>query len=822
MILINNKLTNLIFIDVMKKQTLKSLSVALMLLCTSVASFAAVDWSKYDFVGDGAGGGKYTNKYKVETVDGLSVVNIQKPGFADEAGIYMTVGGGISECSVASAIQGAGLVVYLSALTAQETEVTIKYAPANEITFHIYYADGAAAKKENVLLDEQTFASSGTASLANDGNNGTRWESASSDDQWWLCKMAEENEFNTVQILWEGAYAKSFKLEVSNDSAAWTEIAKIEDQQLAGFPYLQTIAVGDQKAKYLRFVGIARGTNYGYSFWELRAFTKKEQTLTAIELKAAADLVKVGESLALTTTTKDQDGEAMEAEVTYTVSPADAGTIENGAFKAAKFGTVTITATAGGVVSNSVSVFCYEGDNVALSTNLDNDNKVIAQSEIGNGTNAFFAVDGNEGSVWQGSATNGTADTEEARTYDSWFTLDLGAYYNINLVTIKFEGACSEAYHLDVSANNTDWNLAYNYVGAAGVNGHTDMLYGDNLANAQSVRYVRFWSTKAATSYGMKIYEMKVFATPGTAPADNEKPVMGTASLVSNTYNQAVVAVTATDNIGIASYHVVDAANAFDAKFTATEGNITITGLKTATTYNFTITAIDLTGNESDNAAHVQVVTPQFYPAPNVAAPVPAHDAENVLSIYSDKYDRAFATMESYNQGWWENPSMEEKDIEGDHFLRYFGKMTGMVGWQFAAFDATGMTHLHVDIWASADGTIQMGPTYGGDGLTTQVGICVLNVEKEKWNSFDIVLANVKDNAGTVLALSSIFQNQFTNYAAQTEFSVDNVYFWKEGTSTLLDATLSPANVQKLIENGQLIIIRDGIRYNAQGQVMDK
>lgn len=493
----------------MKKISIRFFAMVTMLLCASTMAFAAVDWSKYEFIGDGAGGGKYSNKYKVETVEGLNVVNIQHPGFAEEDGIYMTLPAGISECSVASAIQGAGIVVYLSAFTAQETEVTIKYAPANEVTFHVYYADGGAAKKENVVLNEAAYASSGTAFLGNDGNAGTRWESAATDDQWWLCKMAEESEFNTVQIVWEGAYAKSFKLEVSNDSTTWTEIANIQDQTLAGFPYTQTITVGDQKAKYLRFVGVERATGYGYSFWELRAFVKKEQVLTTVELKAEADIVKVGEGLKLTTTTKDQDGENMDVEVTYTVSPVEAGTVENGVFTAAQFGNVTITATSG-EKSASVNVFCYTGENVALSTNIDNDNKVIAQSEIGQGTNAFFAVDGNDGSVWQGSATNGTADTDEARTYDSWFVLDLGAKYDINLVSIKFEGACSQEYHLDFSADNADWKVAYNYVGNKGINGHTDLLYGDKLANTTTVRYVRFFSTKAATQYGMKIFEMCV------------------------------------------------------------------------------------------------------------------------------------------------------------------------------------------------------------------------------------------------------------------------------------------------------------------------
>lgn len=135
----------------MKKQFFKLLSVVIVLLCASISMSAAVDWSKYNFVGDDASGGKYANKYKVETVEGLSVVNIQHPGFAKEDGIYMTVPAGITSCSVASAIQGAGVVIYLSGLTALENEVTIKYdndTPSKEITFHIYYADGSAGTKQ--------------------------------------------------------------------------------------------------------------------------------------------------------------------------------------------------------------------------------------------------------------------------------------------------------------------------------------------------------------------------------------------------------------------------------------------------------------------------------------------------------------------------------------------------------------------------------------------------------------------------------------------------------------------------------------------------
>ena len=806
----------------MKRLSIRFFAIATLLLCASATTFAAVDWSQYDFV-DAGGRAEYTNKYKVEQVENLSVVNIQQPGFASELGIYMHVPGGISECTgTANKINGAGVCIFLSGLTAQETEVTIKYAPANEITFHIYYVDGGAAKKENVVLNETAYASTGNAAEGNDGNEGTRWETkyedgatdAEKDAQWWLCKMAEESEFNTVQILWEGAYAKSFKLEISNDSTTWTEIAKIEDQKLESFPYLQTISVGEQKAKYLRFTGIARGTNYGYSFWELRAFTKKEQTLTTIELKAAADLVKVGESLALTTVTKDQDGEAMVAEVTYTVSPADAGTVENGTFKASKFGAATITATSGAVASNTVTVFCYEGDNVALSTNIDNDNKAIAQSEIGTGTSAFYAVDGNEGSVWQGSSTNGTADTEEARTYDSWFVLDLGAYYNVSLVTIKFEGACSEAYHLDFSANNTDWNLAYNYVGAAGVNGHTDMLYGDNLANAQSVRYVRFWSTKAATSYGMKIYEMKVFATPGTAPADNEKPVMGTATLVSSNYAQAVVAVTATDNIGIAFYHVVDAANAYDAKIAAVDGNITITGIVPATTYNFTITAIDLADNESENSAAVRVVTPTHLYVPAAAPAAPTYPANQVKAVYSATYNA------DCNFGEWGSGTIYTQDDFGKKYVTT--ENGGWFGLIDFSLNCSSMEYLHLDVWSDEDITMQVFPIWGGvEKFVTRT------VEGQTWNSIDIALT---DFVG-ITDWTNIYQIKIADVKGKT-FWLNNVYFYttKEPekdaeaptsfTASLVSASYVSADIKaKATDNSGVVIFQV---FNGENKIAEK
>lgn len=102
------------------------------------------------------------------------------------------------------------------------------------------------------------------------------------------------------------------------------------------------------------------------------------------------------------------------------------------------------------------------------------------------------------------------------------------------------------------------------------------------------------------------------FDWSNTCEADTEKPVLGSAQLISTTHNAVIIQVAATDNKEIAAYHIVDAANAIDKNIAATDGTITIAGLKHSTTYQFTITAIDKSANESANSATITATTNQI------------------------------------------------------------------------------------------------------------------------------------------------------------------------------------------------------------------
>ena len=785
----------------MKRNFLKTFALVAMLFSALTMSAASgVDWSTYSFLGDGAGGGKYTDKYKVSSAEGLTVVNIQLPGFTTEPSIYATVPAGILDCNVSSTIQGAGIALHLSAFTAQETQVTINYA-GGSCTFWVYYADGTTGATPGTPAEvydvnfalasngSSAEATSGNAASAIDGNTGTRWESASEDPQTWTLDLGQERVFNTLEIVWEGAYGKTFTVSVSSDNATWTPVWTVEGQSLAGFPHTQSNVIDKTTARYIQFHGTARGTGYGYSFWEFRVYLAGTSTLTTLEAKPATNLTKVGETNTITITPKDQNGKVMTGvgEVTYTITPADAGTITNNVYTPNKIGSASIVAAIGEIKAAAFEVVAYGGENIALSTDINN-SKVIAQSEFApSGTDAWHAIDGNEGSVWQGSTTNGTANDDEARTYDSWFVVDFGAYFDVNLVSIKFEGACSQNYHVDFSADNTAWVEAYNHVGNAGVNGHTKLIYGNDLQNKNKVRYARFWSTKAATQYGMKIFEFKVFGTPWVAPTDNVKPVMGTATLVSKTFNSAIIAVTATDNTEVGSYHVVDATKAYDQKCGVTEGQITVKGLQPATTYNFTISALDLALNESENSVQLAVTTENHLLKPTAAPAAPTVDAKKVISIFSDTYptDNNFTAHE----GWGDATIYEELTF-GDNKVRYYTNLNWL-GWQYinAPINALNMEKIHLDIWAENDGALKVTPIYGGTGLTTNDthGKSV-QLTGQQWNSIDLDLAT--DFAG--LDLSSIFQLKFDGAIGGNVFALDNVYFYR--VSELAD-TEAPTGV---------------------------
>ena len=106
------------------------------------------------------------------------------------------------------------------------------------------------------------------ATHATDGDLTTRWASAGGIDPSWLqVDLGAVKAFNTVVLHWEAAYATQYQIQYSNDAQAWNVASSTDGQ--GG---VQTVSFPTVQARYVRMLGQARATAYGYSLYELQVY----------------------------------------------------------------------------------------------------------------------------------------------------------------------------------------------------------------------------------------------------------------------------------------------------------------------------------------------------------------------------------------------------------------------------------------------------------------------------------------------------------------------------------------------------------------------
>lgn len=131
----------------------------------------------------------------------------------------------------------------------------------------------SAATSPNLALNKPTFTSStengGTpGSAAVDGDATTRWSSAFADPQWLYVDLGASYSLSRVKLIWEGAYGKDYQIQTSADASTWTTIKTV-----TGNTALTNDLTGlSGTGRYVRLYGTARGTQYGYSLYELEVY----------------------------------------------------------------------------------------------------------------------------------------------------------------------------------------------------------------------------------------------------------------------------------------------------------------------------------------------------------------------------------------------------------------------------------------------------------------------------------------------------------------------------------------------------------------------
>jgi chondroitin AC lyase len=112
--------------------------------------------------------------------------------------------------------------------------------------------------------------SSGASGSITDGDTATRWSGNLSDSAWAQVDLGSVQSVGAVRLWWEASYARQYRIQVSDDGAAWRDAYATSG---AGSDGGVDVVALDERARYVRMQTTQRSTTqYGVSIWELEVF----------------------------------------------------------------------------------------------------------------------------------------------------------------------------------------------------------------------------------------------------------------------------------------------------------------------------------------------------------------------------------------------------------------------------------------------------------------------------------------------------------------------------------------------------------------------
>ena len=527
---------------------------------------------------------------------------------------------------------------------------------------------------------------------------------------------------------------------------------------------------------------------------------------TTVEVvPATARLTALGETVRLTATVRDQDGGAISgASIGWTTGDAAVATVDAaGLVTAVATGTATITATSGSasgtasvtvtqaparvVLTPGSATLAAVGETVRFAAEVrDANGNPIADATVSwasadaavatvDATGLVTAVASGETTV---TATSGTASADAAVTVMARASPTGGpptpAHAAGSVISLF-----SDAYDdVTVDTWSAEWDQAE----------VEDVVIGGDAAKKYtglSFAGIEFASATVDAS-GMTHLRMDIWTPDGTAP-----PAAFRVKLVDFGADGAFgggddseheAAVTAAE--GLASEEWVQLDLALDD----------FTGLASRANLAQLLISGDPDTVYLDNVYFRRGAQPA---GPAGPAPTPEDPAERVISLFSDAYDDV--TVDTWSAEW-DQAEVEDVVIGGDAAKKYTGLSFAGIEFASATVDASGMTHLRMDIW-TPDGTAPPaafrvklvdfgadGAFGGGDDSEHEAAVTAAEgLASEEWVQLDLALDDFTSLASRVNLAQLIISGD-----PNTVF-LDNVYFRGGEAPPAPEAPTTPA-----------------------------
>lgn len=139
---------------------------------------------------------------------------------------------------------------------------------------------GEKNSKVNLACGKDAYSSSNDLLYTNewratDGNiknEGSKWVSKNSDNQWLMVDLGKVTDINEVLVRWSNP-ASEFSIEISEDGENWNKISSVTNN----LEKINSIEFGNEKARYVRVNCIKRTNNSPYSILELEVYGEQKK-----------------------------------------------------------------------------------------------------------------------------------------------------------------------------------------------------------------------------------------------------------------------------------------------------------------------------------------------------------------------------------------------------------------------------------------------------------------------------------------------------------------------------------------------------------------
>ena len=381
-----------------------------------------------------------------------------------------------------------------------------------------------------------------TADKVVDGDFSTRWESVQGQDlQWLYVDLGKETEITSIFLKWEAAYAKSYKIQFSNDEQTWEDVHIVGNDSEGGTVIVPDISISysmtDEGAVSANWTSVD-GAKYkvcidtdsnvatapdGYKFTshgvnngliKLDPGTYK-LIVIALDSSTGAEL-KRGEREIVVPEKGEELPEETEAETEETEKTDPLEHTINVSGKA-RYVRVYMTerATNYGYSIYEFQIYGLDGltprpDNYGTNLALD---KATQRSAI---KDVWWMYDDNGNldpeqvaQVESDNAVDGNLSTSytSAQEDNQWIYVDLGQSYEIGRIILKWGESGGKIYDIDVSNDAKNWTTVFRRI-----NGYASLE--ENLPiYVQSARYVRVYgySRVNKNGEGFVLKELEVY-----------------------------------------------------------------------------------------------------------------------------------------------------------------------------------------------------------------------------------------------------------------------------------------------------------------------